>query len=233
MPAGPDRNGAEGALPKLSFPQRLLLALPHLGRGRHGERAPLGERLRNAVLKPESPDASAAKAAKAAKAAAVPRPVDEVKADLRSADDKERLIGLLAAPFAAAIGVLVISALISNDPPAFLSGGRANKLHVSVALYHELELVLLALALVMLVTALLRKRLVLGMVMALYGLAVFNLHYWGFGVPFLLGGAWLLVRAYRVQQELKAATAGGPRGAPPRGNTSARARANKRYTPPK
>ena len=41
------------------------------------------------------------------------------------------------------------------------------------------------------------------MVMALYGLAVFNLHYWGFGVPFILAGAWLLVRAYRLQRDLQ------------------------------
>ena len=54
-----------------------------------------------------------------------------------------------------------------------------------------------------LVSALWRKRLFLGIALALFGLAVFNLHYWGFGVPFLLAGAWYLVRAYRFQQELK------------------------------
>ncbi len=45
----------------------------------------------------------------------------------------------------------------------------------------------------MLVTAYFRKRFFLGIAMALYGLSVFNLHYWGFGVPFLMVGAWLLV----------------------------------------
>jgi len=34
----------------------------------------------------------------------------------------------------------------------------------------------------MLVSAMLRKRVFLGIVTALYGLAIFNLHYWGFGV---------------------------------------------------
>ena len=33
---------------------------------------------------------------------------------------------------------------------------------------------------------LLRKRLFLGIATALYGLAIFNLHYWGFGIPFIM-----------------------------------------------
>jgi hypothetical protein len=89
----------------------------------------------------------------------------------------------------------------------------------------------------MLVMAMLRKRLFLGIVMALYGLAVFNLHYWGFGVPFIMGGAWLLVRAYRLQRDLREATGepsrpgvrGSGGGANPRTSSS---KANKRYTPP-
>ena len=58
----------------------------------------------------------------------------------------------------------------------------------------------------MLAFAWFRKRLYLGMVIALYGLAVFNLHYWGFGIPFVMAGAWLLVRAYRLQRDLRVAT---------------------------
>ena len=50
---------------------------------------------------------------------------------------------------------------------------------------------LLGLALLMLVTAWWRKRLFLGITMALYGLAIFNLHYWGFGIPYILAAAWL------------------------------------------
>ena len=89
----------------------------------------------------------------------------------------------------------------------------------------------------MIVTAYLRKRLFLGISMALYGLAVFNLHYWGFGVPFLLLGAWLLVRAYRLQRDLKEANGEGPArgGARRRGSggsaRSSRPQPNKRYTP--
>ena len=111
---------------------------------------------------------------------------------VRSATDKERLIGLLAAPLGAAIGILVITALIDNDPPAHLKNGQLNRLHVSLSVYHELFFVLLGLSILILVMAMLRKRLFLGITMALYGLAVFNLHYWGFGVPFILAGAWLL-----------------------------------------
>ena len=44
-------------------------------------------------------------------------PLEELESQVRLANDKERLIGLLAAPVAAAIGIVVISTLIVNDPP--------------------------------------------------------------------------------------------------------------------
>lgn len=212
--------------PQSSLRQRLVLR-----RGNGSEKAPLMDRLRSAFLKPapEGPDSSAADYE--------PPSVDELEARVRSADDKERLIGLIAAPFAAAIGILVISALIVNDPPAHLKDGLVDTRHVSLSLYHELELVMIALSVLILVMAMLRKRLYLGIVMALYGLAIFNLHYWGFGIPFIMGGAWLLVRAYRAQRDLREASGGqspaqrahrSNNGAAPR----ARPQANKRYTPP-
>jgi hypothetical protein len=143
---------------------------------------------------------------------------------------------MLAAPFAAAIGFIVINVLIDRDPAPYLADGRANPNHVSVTLYHNLELVLLALSLLILVAAVFRKRLFLGIVLALYGLAVFNLHWWGFGIPFVLGGAWLLVRSYRLQRDLKDALGGvaprGRSGAKGGGSPGARPRASKRYTPP-
>jgi len=108
---------------------------------------------------------------------------------------------------------------------------------VSLSLYHDLTYVLLGLSLAMLASAYFRKRLYLGIAMAMYGLAVFNLHYWGFGIPFLFGGALLLVRSYRLQRELREATGDTParpggrarRGRAP--TQSARPRPNKRYTP--
>ena len=145
----------------------------------------------------------------------------------RVADDKERLTGLLAAPFAAAIGLITTSTLIANDPPALLANGAVNKLHVTVGIYHELLLALLALALVMIGSAWFRKRLPLAMSMALYGLALFNMHYWGFGIPYLLAGSWLLVRSYRAQR----LSASGP-GAAQRAPAPSRPSGNKRYTPP-
>jgi hypothetical protein len=152
----------------------------------------------------------------------------------RSMSDKERLVGLVAAPFAAAISMLVIDALVANDPPARLKDGLPNPAHVSVSLYHDLLAVLIVLSVATLGTALLRKRLHLGMATALYGLAIFNLHYWGFGIPFIICAAWLLVRAYRLQRDAREATDGllvhpGPRAARP---LHGRPPASKRYTPP-
>ena len=88
----------------------------------------------------------------------------------------------------------------------------------------------------MLVSAMLRKRVFLGIVTALYGLAIFNLHYWGFGVPFILVSAWLLVRAYRLQRDLREATVGDSRASASRRGSAAPGRSsaklNRRYTAP-
>jgi hypothetical protein len=230
MPGGRDDDDSGDASPRLSLAHRFLLALPHLRRD--PDKAPLGERLRGAIVKPVEPDA-AAKAKKADKAPSIEELEDRVK----YADDKERLTGLLLAPVAGAIGLIVISSLITNDPATYLKNGTLNPRHVNVSLYHSLTYVLLGLAVVMLGTAFYRKRLFLGIAMALYGLSIFNLHYWGFGVPFVLVGAWLLMRAYRAQRDLREATGDAPSGSGARrrrgGTTpkSARPQPNKRYTP--
>jgi hypothetical protein len=163
-----------------------------------------------------------------------PRTVEELEHASRYATDKERLIGLVAAPFAALIGILIIGALLANDPAALLKDGQVNKLHVSPSLYLELLGVLVVLAIVMLGTAWFRKRLYLGVSMALYGLAVFNLHYWGFGVPFLMVGSWLLVRAYRAQRDVREAGGASAGGRSSGGRAPERRGpgASKRYTPP-
>ncbi len=230
MPGGRDDDDFDGAPPRLSLWHRLLLSLPRFNRD--GDKAPLGERLRDAIVKPVEPSAAAK-----AKAADEPLSVEELEDAVKYANDKERLMGLLLAPVAAAIGLVIIADRISHNPRQFLSNHKPNPKFVSVSLYHELELVLLGLALVMIVTAYLRKRLFLGIAMALYGLAVFNLHYWGFGVPYLLLGAWLLVRAYRLQRDLREANGDTPSrpGARRRGGggnpRSGRPQPNKRYTP--
>jgi hypothetical protein len=193
-------------------------------RVRYGSGGPtLGERFRAAVLKPVDPDAPAKPEPKA-------QSLEELQATERYADDRERFLGLTAAPLAAAIGFLIANYLVDHDPSPY-KNGHLNPLHANVTTYHTLEIVLLALAVAMLAMAWYRKRLFLGMAMALYGLGIFNLHYWGFGVPFLLGGAWYLVRAYRAHQAVRSATDAGrsPGGA---GSGFSRPRANKRYTPP-
>lgn len=169
-----------------------------------------GQRLRRALLKPvpdDGPDQPSEELS-----------VDELGDRARWANDQERLLGVVAAPLAAVIGILVGGNEIS----------LAEASHRNIGTYQSLLAVLCALSVAMLVTALLRRRLYLGMAMALYGLAVFNLHYWGFGVPYIMGAAWLLVRAYRLQRDYRVATEGGPSGPGPGG----RARPSKRYTPP-
>jgi hypothetical protein len=197
-------------------------------KGRNYDKPRLGDRLSNAMLKPP-------KAGEVA-VSDEPETVEELQLAVKFASDKERLIGLLAAPFAAAIGFVIGRVLVSHDPKALLPNGSVNRLHVSVSLYNEATLALVALGVVMLICAFYRKRLYLAIVMALYGLTVFNLHYWGFGVPYILAGAWLLVRSFRLQKSLRLATGDtsryGPNRSGGRTSSSARPRANRRYTPP-
>jgi hypothetical protein len=192
-----------------------------------GERGPtFRQRLSNLFLKAPPPGSEPAPVAP-------PPTVEELEDANRFADDKERLIGLLAAPVAALIGLLIVSADISNDPAATFANGKPNAAHVAHATYIELLVVLLVLSVVMLVAAWFRKRLYIGVAMALYGLTVFNLKYWGFGLPFVLFGAWFVVRAYRAQKALRLATGdtGRDRTSGTAGGASA-PRKNKRYTPP-
>lgn len=152
-----------------------------------------------------------------------PTTVPELEALVKRADDRERLIGLVAAPIAAALAFIVSASLVANDPKSLLSNGHLNKLHVNPSVYVELGAVSVGLAVLMLVMAWMRKRLYLAILMALYGLSLFNLHFWGFGLPFIFAGSWLLVRSYRLQTKLKEARAASDRG---------RSGSNKRYTPP-
>ena len=136
----------------------------------------------NFMLKPATADRASGKKASGGEG---PTTIPEIEAAIKRADDKERLIGLLAAPVAAAIGLLVTARLMAHDPSARQTGRSTS--HVSPSLYVELGAVTMALALLMLVMAWFRKRTFLGIAMALYGLSIFNLHYWGFGLPFIIG----------------------------------------------
>ncbi len=183
----------------------------------------------NLMLKPAPIDESTGKVEIEAHE---PTTIPEIEAAIKRANDKERLIGLLAAPVAAAIGLVITAALVAHDPSAHYSNGQVDKLHVSPSLYAQLGAVTLVLALIILISAWFRKRLFIGIAMALYGLSVFNLHYWGFGLPFIIGGAWYLVRAYRLSEKLKHAKAEATGGSSGYGPARPAPPSSKRYTPP-
>ena len=169
----------------------------------------LSERFTRAVIKADSRERPVEEG---------PQTVEELEEAVARMDDKERLVGLAAAPLAGVVAILVVSTY----------GSKAGKPVSSVD--STLALALFALALAALAFAWFRKRLYIGIVLALYGLSIFNLHYWGFGIPFLLIGSWYLVRAYRFQQKLKLAKEeGGTAGST---GPQRRAQSNKRYTPP-
>ena len=232
MAGGRDPDDAVSGGPiKASLWHRFLLALPRLSRDR--DRAPLGERLRGALLKPVDPATATAPAPK-------PKPsVPDLEAEVRSADDKERLVGLLAAPFAAGIAIIVSADLITHDPAARLANGLVNPKHVNPSVYHTLEVVLLVLAVAMLASAWFRKRLLprhrhgpvrLGRVQpALLGLRD-PLHPRGR----LAHGALLppVARPARGDRRRSPAARATPAVSSRRGAGTLRRGANKRYTPP-
>ena len=146
-----------------------------------------------------------------------PQTVEELEEAVARADDKERLIGLVAAPLAGAIALLVTQSINAHTAKP-------------TSTTQVLALSLMVLAAAMLASAWFRKRLYLGIAMALYGLSIFNLKFWGFGIPYLLFGSWYLVRSYRLQQKLKLAQQDDAPGAAP--GPARPARPNKRYTPP-
>jgi hypothetical protein len=188
--------------------------------GQDAARMTRWERLKYALVRPDDEPAHST-------APAGDRSAEEVRAVIRRADDKERAVGLIAAPVSAAISFIVITALIDRNSVI------GAKHYTPASTYHELLLVLLAFAVLMLVSALTRKRLFLAISLALYGLALFQLGWLGFAVPFVLAGAWYLVRSYRLQQELRRAEPADVRPTRAKGATNGvRPRSSKRYTPP-
>src|SRR5271163_4370959 len=82
----------------------------------------LMNRLRGAFVKPVDPNAEPAPVNP-------PRTADELGVEMKTADDKERLIGLIAAPVAAIIGIVITNVAVSDDPAAFFSNGLVNPKH--------------------------------------------------------------------------------------------------------
>ena len=93
------------------------------------------------------------------------------------------------APIGALIAFLVIHADIDNDPAQYLKSGASSdpkyttREHLPRGAAGAVGHVR-----VLMVAAWFRKRLYMGMLTALFGLAIFNLHWWGFGVPFVMVG---------------------------------------------
>ena len=182
------------------------------------------ERLKYAMVRPDDDERTSAPDERSA---------EELEATIRSADDRERAVGLIAAPVAAALSFVLIGADITRNSSVATHLNDA-KHYVPASTYHWVLLVFLGLSLVMLVAAWLRKRMVLAIALALYGVGLFQLGWLGFAVPFVLAGAWYLVRAFRLQQALKQAEGSGT-STPRRtnaGGAAPRPRPSKRYTPP-
>ena len=184
------------------------------------------ERLKYAMVKPDD--------AHDARPATDERSAEELQFAIHYADDRERAVGLIAGPIAALISFIVVNADISRNsqpPPT-----TAPKNFVPASTYHWVLLVFLALSLIILVSAWWRKRMAMAIALALYGVGLFQLGWLGFAVPFVLAGAWYLVRAFRLQQAVKKAEAAEAGPARSNGHAASgskpRARANRRYTPP-
>jgi Ca2+/Na+ antiporter len=170
------------------------------------------ERMKYTMVRPD--DESSERGASADE-----RTLEEIQETIYRSDDKERAIGLVAAPVAAIVGIIISSSSIDY----------ARQHHQSVGVYVGLTYLLLGLAVLIMVSSLMRKRLFQGITLALFGLAIFQLHYTylGFAAPFILAGAWYLVRAYRLQQALKLAELDE------RGPAKNKAQTSKRSTPPR
>ncbi|HUE08969.1 MAG TPA: hypothetical protein VMP41_16185 [Acidimicrobiales bacterium] len=184
------------------------------------------ERLKYAMVKPDD-DADARRVAPDERSA------EELQYAIHYADDRERAVGLIAGPVSALISFIVIGSMINRNSNLQTT---AAKNYVPASTYHWVLLVFLALAAVILVSAWWRKRMAMAISLALYGVGLFQLGWLGFAVPFVLAGAWYLVRAFRLQQAFKKAEAeeGGTSRSTARTNNGSkpRARANRRYTPP-
>jgi hypothetical protein len=219
MPSAVSPEGSGGDTPAdVSLWHRLSFWLP---RSDVGEPKPrLVDRVRDAALKPEDPDAPARSRG------AYELSGEELEHEVKQANDKERAVGLLAGPVATLITFFVIHSKVVSDPPARLADGAINRLHVNPSTYQGPFWVLIILSFGITAMALWRKRLPMGIVTSMYGLTIFNFGYLGFGVPFVMVGAWYLVRTYRLHRNLKESTGGAE------GSATTRPTSNKRYTPP-
>ena len=154
------------------------------------------------------------------------RPVEEIEADIARSNDKERAIGLVAAPVAALIGLIISSASINY----------AKTHDQSVSVYDKLTYVLLGLALLVLITSLVAQAPLPGHHPgALWpGDLPAPLHLLRLRRPLPVGRRLVSGAGLPSATGAQAGRGGRPRRAAAKGNTAAapRPRRNKRYTPP-
>ncbi len=190
-----DRSNARGSLPWC--PRVKIVGAPD---DSDAPRLSLWERMKYTLVRPDDEPSERSSPADDRHGRRAPGAIHR-------SDDKERAIGLWRRRSPPSSASLSVTRSINNarthhqsvEPPT--SGS---------------PIVLLGLAVLILVSSLLRKRLFQGITLALFGLAVFQLHYTyiGFAAPFILAGAWYLVRAYRLQQALKQAELDEGRSSP-------------------
>ena len=154
------------------------------------------------------------------------RPVEEIQEDLRRSNDKERTIGLVAAPVAAIVGIAISTASINYARTLQPERSCLRRADVRPPRTRRPDPGGIAVA--------------QAPVSGDHGRTVRSgrlpVHYTyvGFAAPFILVGAWYMVRAYRLQQELERSEAdvGGVRRNSASPSRGARPRPNKRCTPP-
>ena len=256
----PSRGAAAGTSESGSPAGGAQATDPTLARGATTAPQPLGARLRAGLLKPAPTTPSASgKGGSRAPTKADPYP-DKSSAELRTwirtLDDRERLYTLIAAPLGAAVGIVGMIVSLQRNPAVGVKGHASPG---SIALVGGVAVVL---AVVALVSGLMRKR----------SFAAFSIMFLGFGaslaggafgsIPFLGLGLWLIFRSNKMQKALVSrgesirqqrtrTSGGGSRGsgsagarsstAGSRGRAPRRRRGsepvaptpNKRYTPPK
>jgi len=235
-----DESPETGAPPKLTVGQRILTALPRIGgagrghaEGSEPERAerparaePAERAERPARAEPAEPAERTEPGAAEAEATPAPgkaRPKGETspsgltKAELAHAikyiDDRERRIGMFMAPLGAAIGVALIVVGFRTHQAQHLAKGQTPRDTVIT-----LGFVAIALAAVVFLAALSRRRAFLGFALVFLGIPLnFPLL-----LPFWFVGGWLVFRSLKWQRELAAmnrGTGAGARGGSGRGGS--------------
>ncbi len=160
---------------------------------------PLGARLRDSLIKPAPGTSAPGGGAKRQPTKADPFPdksSEELRSQIRTLDDRERLYTLIAAPLGAAVGITGMIVTLQRNPAVGVKG------HQSPSSILLVGAIAIALAVLALVGGLLRKR----------SFAAFSLMFLGFGaslaggsfaaLPFLGLGLWFIFRSNKMQKAL-------------------------------